>query len=327
MTPAPPPDPTPEQPVPTPDRTPTLVVFVGGMPRSGSTLLDLMVGQLPGHCDVGELFYLWQAGPLRDQRCACGEVFSACPFWRAVGDEAFGGWDRVDVPRVLRLQHEVDRTAVLPLLLLGPLLPGHAAKVREYLDTTTRLYAAVARVAGSSVVVDSSKRPSTAYLLRRAPGIALRLVHVVRDPRGVVNSWSREVALPEGAGARSHLKKRPLRQVVRRWVTVNLMTELLGRSVPLVRLRYEDLVGAPREAMHRVLALTGTPATEDATSFLGPDGLRTGASHAVAGGRVRLRSGPLPLQLDEAWRRELPAWKRVVTVGCTAPLMRRYGYR
>ena len=29
----------------------------------------------------------------------------------------------------------------------------------------------------------------------------------------------------------------------------------------------------------------------------------------------------------EAWRRELPTWKRAVTVACTGPLMRRYGYR
>ncbi len=64
---------------------PVDVVFVGGMPRSGSTLLDLLIGQLPGHCDVGELFYMWQGGAKRDQRCACGEHFSRCPFWTAVG--------------------------------------------------------------------------------------------------------------------------------------------------------------------------------------------------------------------------------------------------
>lgn len=305
----------------------TQVVFVGGMPRSGSTLLDLMVGQLPGHCDVGELFYMWQAGALRDQRCACGQVFSTCPFWQAVGASAFGGWESVDVPRLLRLQHAVDRTGRLPLLVLGRLLPRHQAKVREYLDVTSRLYAAIAEVTGAQVVVDSTKRPSTAYLLRRAPQVALSIVLVVRDPRGVVNSWSRQVELPENAGARSHLKSRPLRQIVRRWVTVNLMTELLARDVPLVRLRYEDLVSSPREAMHQVLALSQTPATDEATSFLGPDGLRTGKSHAVAGGRVRMKTGPLPLRLDEAWRRELPTWKRAVTVACTAPLMRHYGYR
>lgn len=307
--------------------TRTTVVFVGGMPRSGSTLLDLMVGQLPGHCDIGELFYMWQAGALRDQLCACGQVFSACPFWQAVGQVGFGGWDRVDVPAFLQLQREVDTTARLPLALLGRLLPAHAAKVRSYLDTTTRLYAAIAEVSGAGVVVDSTKRPSTAYLLRRAPGVDLRIALVVRDPRGVVNSWSREVPLPENAGAHAHLKKRPLRQIVRRWLTVNLMTEALGRRVPLLRVRYEDLVREPVEVMHRVLALTGGVPDAAATSFLGPDGLTTGRSHAVAGGRVRMKTGPLPLRLDEAWRRELPPWKQRVTTTVTGPLMRRYGYR
>lgn len=308
-------------------RPTTKVVFVGGAPRSGSTLLDLMVGQLPGHCDIGELFYMWRAGPLGNHVCACGQLFAACPFWQAVGKEAFGGWDAVDVPGLLALQRQVDRTARLPLLLLGRLLPAHRARVQAYLEATSRIYAAIARVAGAQVVVDSTKRPSTACLLRRTPGVDLSIVMVVRDPRGVVNSWSRQVALPEHAGAHSYLKRRPLHQVLRRWVTVNVITEALGRQVPLVRLRYEDLVREPQAAMHRVLALSGTEPTPEATRFLGPDGLSTGKSHAVAGGRVRMRTGPLPLQLDETWRRELPRWKRIVTVAVTGPLMWRYGYR
>jgi len=306
---------------------PTTVLFVGGMPRSGSTLLDLMVGQLPGHCDIGELFYMWQAGALRNQQCACGQVFTGCPFWQAVGEEAFGGWDRVDVPAFLELQRSVDSTARLPLALLGRLLPGHAARVRSYLATTSALYAAIARVSGAEVVVDSTKRPSTAYLLRRAPGVDLHVVLVVRDPRGVVNSWSREVPLPANAGAHAHLKRRPLRQIVRRWVTVNLMTEALAGRVPLLRVRYEDLVRGPVPVMHQVLALTGAEPDAAATSFLGPAGLTTGKSHAVAGGRIRMKTGPLELRLDEAWRRELPPWKRAVTGLVAGPLMRRYGYR
>ncbi|PZS33623.1 MAG: sulfotransferase family protein [Pseudonocardiales bacterium] len=306
----------------------TTVLFVGGMPRSGSTLFDLMVGQLPAHCDVGELFYLWQAGPLRDQLCACGLAFTACPFWPRVGKEAFGGWDQIDVQEMLDLQRRVDTTARLPLALLGGLLPGHARRVRRYLAVLGDLYAAIASVSGAAVVVDSTKRPSTAHLLARAPLVDLKVVQVVRDPRGVVNSWSREVPLPEGAGARAYLKARPLRQIVRRWVTVNLMTEALAaRRVPLLRVRYEHLVRQPVEEMTRVLRLVGIQPSEEATSFLGPDGLATGRSHAVAGGRVRMISGTLPLTLDEKWRRELPGWKQWVTVAVTWPLMRRYGYR
>ena len=35
------------------------VVFIGGLGRSGSTILDLMLGQLPGFVAVGELAYVW----------------------------------------------------------------------------------------------------------------------------------------------------------------------------------------------------------------------------------------------------------------------------
>lgn len=307
---------------------PVEVLFVGGMPRSGSTLLDLLLGQLPAHCDVGELFYMWQGGVLRDQRCACGEPFSACPFWTEVGDRAFGGWDAVDAAEVVRLQGEVDTTAALPLFWARRLLPRHRAKVDRYLTLTRQVYRAVAATSGAEVVVDSTKRPSTAYLLASDPQIALRVVHIVRDPRGVLNSWSREVALPEGAGPRDHLKKRPMRQIARRWVTVNLMIgRLAKRGVPHTVLRYEDMVSDPRSSMESVLALTGRTADDGALDFIGPDGVRTGVSHAPTGGRVRFSTGPMPLRLDEKWRREMPTSRQRLTALICGPLMRRYGYR
>jgi hypothetical protein len=307
---------------------PVDVVFVGGMPRSGSTLLDLLVGQLPGHCDVGELFYMWQGGVRRDQLCACGVAFSRCPFWAAVGQCAFGGWDRVDVDRVLDLQRRVDTTA---RTLIGPaarVLPGRGAATREYLDVTRRVYRAVAEVSGSPIVVDSTKRPSTAHLLASDPGVRLRVVHVVRDPRGVLNSWSREVALPPGAGPRDHLKRRPARQVLRRWLTVNLMIgRLERRGVPLLRLRYEDLVADPRAAMRAVMGLSGLETAEQDLAFIGPDGVDRAVSHAPTGGRVRFRTGPMPLRLDEKWRRELSPVRQRMAASVCRPLMRRYGYR
>lgn len=304
------------------------VLFVAGMPRSGSTLFDLMAGQLPGHCDVGELFYMWQAGPLRNQLCACGQPFDTCPFWTQVGKTAFGGWHEVDVAELLALQSRVDTTARLPLAYAGSRLLNHHGGVRRYIELTTTLYRAISEVSGAEVVVDSTKRPSTAHLLAGAAGIDLRIAHIVRDPRGVVNSWRREVALPDRVEVRNRLKRRRQSQITRRWVTVNLMIEQLGaRGVPLQRVRYEDLVADPVAAMASVLALWGRPVPRDGFRFLTDEGLLTGKSHAVAGGRVRLRTGAVPLRLDEGWRRELPAWRQRLTTIATWPLMRRYGYR
>lgn len=307
---------------------PVRVLFVGGMPRSGSTLFDLMVGQLPGHCDVGELFYMWQAGLLRNQLCACGELFDACPFWTAVGAEAFGGWDALDVREVLSLQRRTDSTSRLALAQLGRMMPGHAKEVRRYLGLTRALYTAIARVAEARVVVDSTKRPSTAYLLAGDDCVDLAVAHIVRDPRGVVNAWNHQVQLPDRVASHAQMPRRPQRQTMRRWLTVNLMLERLrANGVPTTLVRYEDLVRDPVTAMQKVLALWGAQPRAGDLDFLTSEGLRTGTSHAVAGGRVRLSSGPLPLRLDEKWRRELEPWRARLTVALTWPLMRRYGYR
>src|SRR5690348_499150 len=93
------------------------VLYVGGLPRSGSTLTDLVLDQLPGHVSVGELFYRFGDGLLLGTVCGCGERFSRCAFWQAVGDLAFGGWSTLRVDSVLALQRRVDRTAAIPAVV------------------------------------------------------------------------------------------------------------------------------------------------------------------------------------------------------------------
>ncbi|HEY2794503.1 MAG TPA: sulfotransferase, partial [Micromonosporaceae bacterium] len=35
------------------------VVFLGGLGRSGTTLLERILGEVPGVCALGELVHLW----------------------------------------------------------------------------------------------------------------------------------------------------------------------------------------------------------------------------------------------------------------------------
>jgi hypothetical protein len=304
------------------------VLYVAGMPRSGSTLLDLMLGQFVGHCDVGELFYLWLSGVERNFRCACGEHFDKCPFWLEVGQKAYGGWSTVDVAEVRRLQRRVDATSRL-LLIMNPVLsPRFRRDLDRYIALITPLYRAVAEVSGAAVVVDSTKRPSLAYILARAEGIDLRMVHVLRDPRGVAYSWSQVVELPEGTSTKGRMNQRSARLTARRWVTVNAMIAALARrGTPRVTLRYEDLVRDPRTELNRIAALTAdVTGVTDPLEFLRGNEFEQAGSHAVAGGRIRMRSGPIALSLDEKWRREYGASRRRLVAAMTWPLRRRYGY-
>jgi Sulfotransferase family len=313
---------------PTLEHVQAKVLYVGGMPRSGSTLLTWMLGELPDHVAVGELYYVWSSGVAGNQLCGCGEQFHACPFWTKVGDIAFGGWHNVDAAAMLRLADKVDATSRIPMILAARLLPRFRAAQYAYVEQLTRLYAAVAQVSGCSTVVDGSKRPSLAFLLAAAADVDLRVVHVLRDPRAVVYSWSKQVALPEGAGKRGYLRVRSTRQITRRWVTVNALIGLLRRrGVPLARVRYEELVAAPHQQLTALAAFSGLPTQGDPAGFVQGSEVHLHPAHMVEGGRVRFASSPLLLSYDAAWESQLPLRRRRVVQLATGVARRRYGYR
>jgi len=310
------------------DTRPVRVLYVGGMPRSGSTLTDLMLDRLPGHVSVGELFYLWRNGVVHDGLCACGETFSRCPFWTAVGKKAYGGWNAREAQHVMALQATVDATARIPLLLSPRRPPGFERAMREYSGVLRALYTAIAEVAGARVIVDSSKRPSMAFVLHKTPGIDLTVAHVVRDPRGVAYSFSKHVDLPPGAALGAQMPRSTTLKVSRRWVTVNALIAILSTlGVPSARVRYEDLVGEPERELTRIAAAEGLAAGEVDFGFLTAGGVAVRPTHLVAGGRIRLADGVLPLRLDDAWRREMPRPARRVVGAVTLPSRLRYGYR
>ena len=77
--------------------------------------------------------------------------------------------------------------------------PSTRRKVHRYAELTARRLRAILKVSGAEVVVDSTKNPPYAYFLRaaQAAGVGLRVLHLVRDSRGVVHSWMKRVARPE----------------------------------------------------------------------------------------------------------------------------------
>jgi hypothetical protein len=303
------------------------VLYIGGVGRSGSTLLERMLGQLEGVWPVGELVHVWERGLRQNYHCGCGERFGDCPFWRRVGEAAFGGWDALDLAEILALRRVVDRTRNAPLLGLPEAITPHRAQVRRYRELLGRLYRGVWLAAGRPLLVDASKHASHAFLLRGASGLDLRLVHLVRDSRAVAFAWTKRVRRPEVAGAEVHMATyHPLR-VGARYLGQNLLFHLLAaQGTPTLLLRYETLVAEPAAQLARVLDHAGRPAGDGGLGFVGDGWVELGASHALAGNPMRFRHGRVPLRLDDEWRARLRRRHRLAAAGPTWPLLLRYGY-
>jgi hypothetical protein len=302
------------------------VLFLGGLGRSGTTLLERLLGQLPGVSPLGEVVHLWQRDLKDDERCGCGDRFSACGFWQKVGVEAFGGWDGVDAQRVLDLAASVERTRHIPRLALGRKPTG----LTEYADYYSKVYAAAAAVTGATAVVDSSKHSALAYVLRHAKDVDLRVIHVVRDSRGVAYSWTKKVPRPETETDEQMTRYSPSRSALL-WNAHNASFGLLGRlGVKVLRVRYEELLSDPKATLRSLARFAGLAESAQELSFLRAtdDGFVAdlGPSHSAAGNPMRFTIGTVPLRRDEAWRRSLPKGQRRLVGALTAPLLSAYGY-
>jgi hypothetical protein len=237
-----------------------------------------------------------------------------------VGRKAFRGWENVDRGRIAALRGRLDRGRRLPRLAARRVTLAD----RELTTTMRALYAAIAEVAGADIVVDSTKHPSTAFLLRSAGDLDLRVVHLIRDSRGVAYSWTKVMPRPGVAGG-AMMDRYPPWRIAVRWIVYNAAIHALSPlGVPVSRLRYEDLVDRPGEALEAVTAFAGRPT--DRFPFLEGSSVRTAEAHTIAGNPVRFDRAPMELRRDEAWRTKLPGRQQRLVTAITAPLLAAYGY-
>ena len=63
------------------------IVFIVGMERSGSTLLQNILGQFEGVRSIGEIRYVYKNFDIK--KCGCGKFLSECNEWKGVLEKKY----------------------------------------------------------------------------------------------------------------------------------------------------------------------------------------------------------------------------------------------
>jgi hypothetical protein len=304
------------------------VTYVLGLGRSGSTVIGRALAEVLGAVPGDEVMAVWQRGVLEDRVCSCGERFSACGYWQAVVATSPSSFEPETASRVVVEIHRLMGVFGPRRALTRRRRAALVASVPEWwFHAVGALYRGIAVVGGADAIVDTSKAPVLAWLLARAPGVSVRTVLIVRDPRDVARSWRRPPALPDGAHDLPVLA--PWKTAVV-WLLCNTASERVQRAMrPAVAgraasprpaiVRLEDLTADPRGELRRLCADLGEERDI-------PDPLTLpGAKHTMSGHpTVRFATGPLAVR-----RPDRPAGSRTadrIVALIDAPLLRRYGY-
>src|SRR5215213_5808332 len=339
--------------------TPVKVVKITGLGRSGSTILDVVLGTHPQIESVGEVGNIVRNGwisretlrgipkdRLRRPICTCGKRLDvlyvdtpdeACPFWSSVRREWVERTDGDSIESYPKLQNDFELKRRWPRLLYEKRRPS--APFRSYARLTRTFFESIRAVSGKPVIVDSTMVPARALAFGMIPGIDLYVVHLVRDGRGVVTSHRKTFEKDVQAGIMWDHKGHPMwktavrRRVlylvsVVRWTIQNLATEWICRQLGpkrTMRLRYEDFVADPKCALGRIGALIELDLREVAEAA--SSGKPMHAGHNVGGNRTK-KSGFVTLRPDdEEWKWALSHTEQRLSWALMGWLMRRYGYK
>jgi hypothetical protein len=255
-------------------------VFIAGLVRSGSTLLDLVLGCHPRFVGLGELCAVLDPrfdhlSRFDEIRCSCGVALERCEFWGP-------------------LRSELERF--------------HSAPSRARYGV---LLAAFRRTFGEDrVLVDSSKTVDAmrAWLEVVSPA-EVRVLHLVRDVRSwtvsMIDLYRRlgeyrvaDVVRKRGlSGLRRFVARRPLNRF-RQWHRGHRGIETAVRRSGLGSLRfgYEELTLQPRRTIEEICRFLDVDPVEE---MLSPG---KSGSHVALGNRMRAsESAKRTITHDARW--------------------------
>jgi hypothetical protein len=263
------------------------VVYIAGYGRSGSTLFSRILAENDSVIDLGQVVRAARHLGSRKRYCTCGQPVAGCPVWGRI-------------PPVAGRSRDADGATHLCIL-----------------ET-------IAGATGYPVIVDSSKtalrHASRPFLLARNLRMPLTMIHLTRDPRGVLWSVLRERDRNQRPSP-GWLQIALAFKISAAWTLANLAAELFGlwHRRAYVRVGYEDAMrrGVPA-VLHGLIApgpLTGRTIT-----------MRPKNQHSLGGNRGVRRAQSITVRADEDWRGALHPGLASLTKTLCLPLIIRYGF-
>jgi hypothetical protein len=296
------------------------VIYILSTGRSGSTLLDLLLGLHPQIWTLGEAQML--PLELKDnlRPCGCGLPVAKCDFWLPIVSQIplYKGTYPIEHFRPNRTGKAL-RYSYLPQLFVGRAFVKTLPVAEEY----GRVNAAYFRVVWEAAqqrrnlpilwLVDASKDIYRLFLLMQSQHFDFRIIHLIKDPRAFVYSMTKD---------QPDVNSRSIRFAAR-WIIQNAQfSHFCSRrnmAGKVMQIRYEDLAGHPEKKLLEIGSWLGL-------DFAGVsyDDFRQQENHAVSGNLMRWRNSKIAL--DETWRSELPKPSSSLVWSLTGSFARFWGY-
>ncbi|NJB70287.1 hypothetical protein GGR42_000749 [Saonia flava] len=254
------------------------VLYFAGSGRSGSTILNIILGNHPHIFGGGELQNMGQVYNA-NKICSCQSPLIHCEFWSSVVNDWSSKIEEDNITSGFKKWSEVEGVfSIKSWVKMYFGIGKKDAQFKEYLKSTSEFLRSVQQHSKKKVLVDISKNPLRAWALEENPDIDLRMVHLVRDGRAVTWSLKRT--------AERQNRKRPTWRAAMFWALINRMTNLVRSKVEHRTLvRYEDFIENPGLVLNQIGEMAEIDFTDIINNIDKNDDFRI--DHVMAGNGIR----------------------------------------
>jgi hypothetical protein len=274
------------------------LLYILGAGRSGSTLLDLLLGSHAEIFSLGEIANL-PAFLRLNWECGCGSKINECRFWTYILKNNFRN-----------LLHFRSLTPQLSTRRKILYLLSSSKKTQndiKHADVEKMIFQRILDKTNKTWLVDSSKDSNRLFYLRKFNLFEIKVIYLVRDGRGYVNSQKKPLRLK--ALFRKDPNPVPVWKSSMQWVKYNIIsfyvTRLLLKREDWIMIRYEDLARDPVRELKKVCSFIKVQYDKDMLNF------SKKINHNIGGNRMRFEKNQ-EIKLDEAWKHDLTNQEKMV---------------
>jgi hypothetical protein len=276
-----------------------ILLFILSPSFSGSTLLTFLLASHPEIATIGEL----KASALGDvsiYRCSCGALLEQCEFWTGLRHEI----EQLGTPlsfenfgthfaRGPRLFRRLIRLGVSNPALgwfseaALRVIPAWRKRRERIVERNRLLIELITARQRGKLFLDGSKDPEQLQQLLKTGIWNVKVLHLLRDGRGTVNSYMKH--------HRVDLQEATLAWLATLRACMRVISRMAAEDVLTVK--YEEICQEPRKVMNRIFTFTGLRS-------LAPSDASNPSDLHILGNAMRL-SPDKSIKHDDKWKTEL----------------------
>jgi hypothetical protein len=259
------------------------VICIVGTGRSGSTLVDRIIGNYEDIISVNEI-HEFCLNYIENSKCSCGKEVDKCDFWQQVLKKI--SLSREDAKEIYEIQNKINKTKFFFHVFFFP--NQVYLKNKIYFDYLINLYEAILEVSNTSVIVESTKIPTNALILKKICKADVKVIHLIKEPFSVAMSWNKKKRDYND----SYMVRYPYYRTIIYWWIRNIFSEFLKSVISdNTVIKYETLVKKPKTIIENKLNEIDVKVIDGNTPFISENIINLKKIHTLSGNPDRFSYG------------------------------------